>query len=203
MQIHVAQLLKEPVGATRDYDIAEDIGDVVDHEISAVSPLTGRVRLIRTNRGLLLEARLEVTVRLTCVRCLDEYLAPVPLVIREEFLPTVDVKTGTPLSLPKDEEYFTIDENHTLDLTEVVRQYILMTLPMQPLCRVECAGICPTCGRNLNYVQCRCEPVPTDARLAVLGELLRDLERPGAEEEEGEGKEDDGGDSGADSQKEC
>ncbi|MGQ9674672.1 MAG: YceD family protein [Chloroflexota bacterium] len=199
MQFHVAQLLKEPVGATRDYEIAEDIGDVVDHEVSAVSPLVGRIRLIRTNRGLLLEGRLEVTVRLTCVRCLEEYLTPVPLIIREEFLPTIDVKTGLPVSLPKDEDYFTIDENHTLDLTEVVRQYVLMALPMQPLCRVECAGLCPTCGRNLNVVQCRCEPVPADERLAVLGELLRDLQQTETEEEEAE---QDRGSGGADSEEE-
>lgn len=177
MLFSVAQLLKEPVGSTRDYDIAEDIGDVLDHEISAVAPLVGRVRLVRTNRGIFLDGRMETTVRLSCVRCLEDYLAPMPLVIREEFLPTIDVNTGAPVSLPEDkEEHFTIDGNHMLDLTEVVRQYILMTLPMQPLCRIDCAGLCPTCGQNLNQVSCTCQPVPSDGRLAVLGELLREAQ---------------------------
>ena len=185
MRFHVAQLLKEPMGATRDYEIAENIGDIVDEEVSAVAPLTGRVRLIRTKRGIFVEARLQTTVRLACVRCLEEYLAPMPLIIREEFLPTVDVNTGVPLPEPKDEEYFTIDENHILDLSEVVRQYVLTTLPMQPLCRIDCAGLCPMCGQNLNYVRCTCKPIPPDSRLAVLGELLREEENP--EEDEGNG----------------
>ena len=184
MRFHVAQLLKEPVGATRDYEIAEDIGDVVDHEISAVAPLTGRVRLIRTDRGIFLEARLETTVRLSCVRCLEEYLAPMPLIIREEFIPTVDVNTGAPLPRPRDEEWFTIDENHVLDLSEVVRQYVLTTLPMQPLCRIDCAGLCPMCGQNLNYVRCTCKPVSTDTRLAVLGEIMREVEDSEEDEED-------------------
>jgi uncharacterized protein len=176
MQFHVAQLLKEQVGATRDYTIAEDIGDVFDHEITAVAPLEGKVHLIRTNRGIFLEARLHTTVRLNCGRCLEDYLAEIPMDIREEYLPIVDVNTGASLSMPEDVDYFTIDENHILDLTEVVRQYILVALPMQPLCRVDCAGLCPTCGQNLNTARCQCKPVPADERLAVLKDLLRDAE---------------------------
>jgi uncharacterized protein len=193
MQFNVAQLLKEQVGATRDYNVSEDIGAIYGPEIRAIAPLAGVVRLVRTNRGVFMEARLETTILLSCGRCLEDYLAPVPMVIREEFLPLVDVDTGAPIPQNEEEaEFFTINENHVLDLTEVVRQYILTSLPMQQICRLDCAGLCPTCGKNLNVGPCQCEPVSVDSRMSILGELLREAQddaQDNEQDEEDKGKE--------------
>ncbi|MBM3157836.1 MAG: DUF177 domain-containing protein, partial [Chloroflexi bacterium] len=61
-----------------------------------------------------------------------------------------------------------INENHILDLSEAIRQYTIMALPMKPVCREDCAGLCPHCGRNLNLGPCKCPPAPPDARWAPL-----------------------------------
>jgi uncharacterized protein len=183
MRFNVAQLLKEPVGTVRDYEVDEDITDVFTPEIVAIAPLVGKAHLVRTNRGIYVESQLKTSVRLSCSRCLEEYIAPVSMSIREEYLPTIDINTGLPIPPAEEGEYLQIDENHILDMTDVVRQYILTSLPMQPLCKIECKGLCPDCGHNLNMGQCECKPVAADARWNVLGELLREVEETQSEKD--------------------
>jgi uncharacterized protein len=96
---------------------------------------------------------------------------PIHLSLQEEFLPTVDVHSGQPLP-PLDEgedvEVFRIDDHHHLDLTEAVRQALVTQLPMRPLCRPDCAGLCARCGADLNEGPCGCPDEPADDRWSVL-----------------------------------
>jgi uncharacterized protein len=71
-----------------------------------------------------------------------------------------------------EEDATTIDEHHVLDLTEVVRQALFLAMPMNPICKDDCAGLCPQCGSNLNQEQCQCERDTVDPRLEVLRQLL-------------------------------
>ncbi len=74
------------------------------------------------------------------------------------FYPSIDILTGLPQGLPEEDasSSFTIDEHHILDTSEMIRQYCLLAIPMKPLCRVDCAGLCPDCGANLNENKCQC-----------------------------------------------
>jgi uncharacterized protein len=90
----------------------------------------------------------------------------------EEYLPTIDAVSGAPLPLPEEASTFTIDEHHILDLTEAIRQYALLAVPMKPLCRKECAGLCPNCGKNLNQGPCDCPAQNIDPRWSKLTKLL-------------------------------
>jgi uncharacterized protein len=96
----------------------------------------------------------------------------VKLNFEEEFQATVDVQTGRPVDERPDHDAFLIDSNHILDLTEAVRQYREASLEMQPLCRPECKGLCPRCGRDLNEGDCGCDSTEVDGRLAGLAALL-------------------------------
>jgi uncharacterized protein len=75
---------------------------------------------------------------------------------------------GVPLPLPDEPGCFTIDERHILDLTEAIRQYTLLAIPMKPVCKTNCAGLCPNCGHNLNYGPCNCPPQEVDPRWSKL-----------------------------------
>jgi uncharacterized protein len=98
---------------------------------------------------------------------------PVPFEdnVEEEYVPSVDVQTGAALPPPEDAGAFTIDERHSIDLTEAIRQYALLTVPMKALCKQDCAGLCPRCGQNLNQGKCDCPAEETDPRWARLNEL--------------------------------
>jgi uncharacterized protein len=167
MQIDVSQLLKGHVGFTRDYDVDE----VVDIS-GADSIVKGEVTLIRTDTGILAKGTLYTDVEVTCSRCLMPFSCPLTLHIEEEYFPTVDVLTGEQLGEPEDSESFNIDEYQVLDLSEAIRQYGVTALPMKPLCRENCAGLCTECGKNLNLGACDCPQQEIDSRWAKLKELL-------------------------------
>jgi len=169
MQINVAQLLQSPVGTTRYYQVDEAVDVAGDGKDGVVR---GEERLVRTPRSILVRCTLHTEVELTCGRCLSRFKAPVVLNIEEEYMPTVDVVSGLPLSLPEESGAFTIDAHHVIDLTEAVRQYTLMAIPIKPLCNEECAGLCPHCGHNLNQGPCGCPVQEIDPRWSALKKLL-------------------------------
>ncbi len=152
--INVARLLEEPVGSTRNYHMDESIGEETMHFIK------GEVTLTRSSQGILMQGTLTAHVELVCSRCLNAFDLPINFNIAEEFLPTFDVHTGLPLALPEECDNLTIDEDHVLDFGEVVRQYILLNMPMRPLCHPDCAGFYLSAdhspGRNSHETE-RCD----------------------------------------------
>ena len=151
MQINVSQQLKAPVGAARNYELSETT-EVAGSE----STVKGQVKLTRTDRGILASVALHTEVEVTCSRCLISYNYPLSLNIEEEYFPVTDTVTGAPIPLPDEPGCFTIDEHYLLDLSGAINQYALLTIPMKPLCRKDCAGLCPNCGHNLNDGPCNC-----------------------------------------------
>jgi uncharacterized protein len=151
MIINVSQLLKERIGSMRSYN--------VDGEENF--PYKGKVVLVRTDKGLLARGALVTAVGTVCSRCLCELDEELSINFDEEFL------------LQREEGDFIIDEYRQIDLSEVTRQYTLLAEPMKPLCREDCAGLCPHCGRNLNLAACDCRK-EIDPRLAVLASLAKD-----------------------------
>ena len=168
MQINVAQLLKEPIGTTRQQTV-EDTVEVEGHNY----PVEGEVTLTQTGRKILVRGTLNTRAAPVCSRCLKPFTGKISLQIEEEFYPTIDVNTGVKLSEPEDPDAFRIDEHHVLDLSEAIRQYILLALPMKPLCREDCAGLCPTCGKDLNQGECSCPTQTVDPRWAELLKLTK------------------------------
>ena len=157
MEINVSQLLKESIGSSRKYKIDETIDIAGDERGSTVS---GDIGLLRTQRGILVRGELHTGLELTCSRCLSAFSYPLSISFEEEYIQSIDVNSGLPLNSSGETGSFTIDEHHVIDLTEAICQYALLAIPMKPLCRGDCAGLCPECGRNLNQGPCGC-PVRT------------------------------------------
>lgn len=156
MQINVAQLLKWPVGTTRLHPI--EAGQTLRLDDDTEMEITGgRVRLDRIDTGILARGDAEGRITLECSRCLEEFTSPVRVHFEESFAPSIEVHSGAPLPPPDDDLTFTIDANHILDLGEALRQNIIASLPIQPVCRAGCAGLCPICGGNRNDQPCTCE----------------------------------------------
>ncbi len=137
LSVNVSQMLKGPVGATRTMTVDDD----VLIESDCPSRVKGEAQLTRTNRSILVQADVAMSLPVECARCLESYACTLHLKFQEEFFPIMDVNSGTPLPEPEEVESFTIDENLTLDLTEAIRQYALTAIPMKPLCRPDCPGL--------------------------------------------------------------
>ena len=171
MYFNVSQLLKEPSGSRRAYQIDEMLSLSDENRVSRVY---GEVDLLRTDKGIWGSAHLESTMLCTCSRCLVEYEQPLRITVDDEYFPAVDVATGTMSDRPdEDTGDFHIDDNHVLDMSEAVRQYSALSIPMKPMCGEECLGLCLGCGVNLNEISCRCDMAPTDERWGALLELAR------------------------------
>jgi len=168
MDMNVAQLLREPIGATRDFQVDETIDVTGEGQKNRVQ---GNCNMLRTQRSILVKCTLDTALELSCNRCLSKFQYPIKIKFEEEFLPTVDVQSGAPLAPPEDPGAFTIDERHILDITEAIRQYALLAIPMKALCKKDCAGLCATCGKNLNQGQCDCPKDNTDPRWSKLADF--------------------------------
>jgi len=150
MQFNVAQLLKEPIGSIRRYQLAEDASKL-DPELQLLSPLTGDLQMIRINSGVLVRGQLKLVVRATCNLCIEPIAMPLNFTIEENFRPLTEVETGR--YIPPNEfegeaedledAALLIDEHHILDISEIVRQSIWLALPMYPGCNWEGASECP------------------------------------------------------------
>lgn len=170
MRYNVAQLLKEPTGSSRKYELdknytePERFADVV----------RGPVDVLRTHHGILVRAELQAQAMLTCSRCLGDYTYSSDLSIEEEFFSAVDIQTGqTRPALEDAEEGSLLDSNHELDLERTSREYFLTDMPMKPLCHRDCLGLCQMCGMNLNLESCDCDNMPKALSWGVLSNLLK------------------------------
>jgi len=175
LQFNVAGLLKEEAGATRDYDLVatpEELAGLME-DARPLTAVEGHVRMLRTQRSIFVRGRLQTRVTVECSRCLTDTEVPICFDVDDEFFPGIDVVTGHALQRPDDDDLgFMIAANHELDLSESVRQHMLLELPMQTICEETCAGLCPRCGANLNTELCTCDEEEIDDRLAPLRALF-------------------------------
>ena len=168
-QFNVAQLLKEATGATRYYDLKTEAVSELGEAGIIVAPITGQIKLLRTGSNVLATGILKTMLQKVCGRCLNEFTVAVTLELEEEFYPTLDILTGALLPIaPEADEANQIDEQHILDLWEVVRQGLMLASDDFLYCRPDCKGLCPHCGQDLNLKTCNCQDEVIDPRWASL-----------------------------------
>jgi uncharacterized protein len=162
IKFKLARLLEEPVGSKVSFDIDEAQQRLA--EDLYVDFIQGTVEFTRTNRGIFGRGQLRSQVQLECARCLRTFSQPLDFYFEAQF--------GLPPAKPQGEPLFLIGMNGILDLTEALREQILLELPMRPLCRPDCRGLCVECGKDLNEGPCDCVGNSIDPRLIGLKELI-------------------------------
>ena len=169
MHYNLARLFKESTGSTRDYEL----DDSFVGPDNGLDRAQGWVRAIRTHEGFLVRAELETQVNLTCSRCLSHFELQIDLNMEEETFPSIDPTTGKMQELHDDVDgVILLDDQHVLDMSEVLRQYVITEVPIKPLCSEKCLGLCPECGSNQNKEKCKCSTGPVDPRWSSLADLL-------------------------------
>lgn len=128
-----------------------------------LKPLTGTFTVTRTGEGIYLSGLLHTMLPAVCVRCLEDARIAVTLKIDDLFY-------YPPQAAPEGE--YSIGENGFIDLAPLLRELAVLEIPIQPICKPDCQGLCVTCGQNLNESDCGCVADDVDPRLTVLRELL-------------------------------
>jgi uncharacterized protein len=151
--INVAPLLKQPLGTRVDLEIAESPIDPRGENAglldAAIVDIDALVRATHTNPGAYFEGSADAHVAAQCARCLTPIDAPLHTEFAEQYYATIPVDTGVGLVEPPLDAK-TIGSDFKIDLTPLLREELILVTPLAPLCRPDCAGLCPVCGDDLN-----------------------------------------------------
>lgn len=143
---NLATLLRDFEGAHRDYDFEQDVLHMAQEEgekPAEATNISGHIRFTKIRGAVLAKGQAEADVVLECVRCLNDFDYHVEIEIEEVFRPMIDVTTGYPVKAEtlEEETDLKLDANHLLNLGEAIRQQILVSLPINPLCGEDCPGL--------------------------------------------------------------
>ena len=195
--LHPALADIPPQGLVISRDVAaEEIGlNETDERVAG--PLSVDLELRQQDDAVTVAGTLEGTAVRQCVRCLTDYEDPLYVTLYADYLrhvqatfkkressKRVEGKAPAQGKTPADEDADEQDEiyyyqGEQLDLTPMLREQIILTAPMQPLCKEDCAGLCSKCGQNLNERRCACEPEHMNSPFRLLRNIRRKNERDG------------------------
>jgi uncharacterized protein len=119
-----------------------------------------------------LVGRLETTIEMPCSRCLEPFREPVNARFDIRYLPHSDNVGDGEREVEEADLSDAFYRDDQIDLRQLMEEQFYLALPMKPLCRVDCKGLCPNCGTNLNDTTCDCEIRWEDPRLAGLKALM-------------------------------
>lgn len=174
MIYNVAGLLTGNLGDTEQYEIENEN---LELEGLTLKEIHGPIRLMRTERTVLVTAEIDAVTHSACSRCLEPATMNVFVNMEEEYSPAngdLINKSGKSSNSgsTNDGDYYdttlTITDQNHLDLTEGLGQSLLGALPIAILCKEDCLGICPICTVNRNIIHCSCAESSIDSRWAGL-----------------------------------
>ncbi|MEW6397827.1 MAG: DUF177 domain-containing protein [Bacillota bacterium] len=154
------------------FSFCEPIADGLPEGVSLAGPVKVEGAVLNTGPAYLVDGEIGAAVEATCSRCLASFRQEVETPFREEFREGVAPSPGKEEVSEESGAEVWFFQGDALDLTEAVRQNLLLALPSQPLCRPDCPGLCPVCGRRLAEGSCSCRVEEIDPRLEALRRFL-------------------------------
>ena len=163
LRLNVGFIIHQTVGYSREFHI--DLPEVQIAPDLDLKNLVGSVHITRTAKGLLMRGKLNSLINIQCVRCLTEFLQALEIDFTELLAFSIDSAADSGMLVP---------ESGIIELDQLVREEMLLAIPISPLCKLECHGLCPVCGEDRNINSCHHELEPIDPRLSVLKTLLEE-----------------------------
>ena len=161
LRLNVGFIIHQNVGYVRDFLI--EIPSIRLQSDLDLENLLGVVRVSRAAQGLLVQVKLKATVYTDCVRCLTNFSQPLDIDFSELYAFNRNSITDSGLLVP---------ESGKIDLEPFIRDEMILAMPINPLCRINCKGLCPECGENLNDQPHIHQDDLEDPRLSALKALL-------------------------------
>ena len=161
LRLNVGFLLNQPVGSSREFSF--DLPTVFLEPDLALNDILGTTHLTRTAQGILLQVRMQASLPAECARC----LTPIDHTLKTEFTELYAFNARS-----VSESGLILPEEGIIDLAPILREYMFLEVPINPLCREDCAGLCPVCGESLTENPHSHAKDTTDPRLDQLKSLL-------------------------------
>ena len=161
LRLNARELLRQP-GLTRPIRIELDATDLGVDDDRVAGGVAVELEAVSSIDGIVVTGSIASPWRVPCRRCLTDVAGTARIAVDEVYQDHVS-----------DPDAFQI-EGDQIDLAPAVREYVLLELPDGPLCREDCAGICPVCGIDRNHGTCECDTSVRDERWAALDDLRLD-----------------------------
>ena len=169
MRIEMDKLDEEGGKFAHVYEVSELPLD--DAEVRLVEPgeVSGRVR--RAGKEVELRGKLHAKLEVVCGRCLQPVELPISTEFTERFVRAVSWAAEEQHELRQEDLNIAVFDGETIELDDLVREELLLAVPVNVLCREDCKGLCPICGIDRNLKDCQCENNEDDTRWHKLKEL--------------------------------
>lgn len=185
MRVGVGRISRDK-GGRLEFELEERLDplETPGGRVEFTRPVTVAGTVTNTGKCFVVQGEIRAGVEPTCDRCLEKFREELCVPFEAEYfrlMPEGAKSSGRHDEehdgLRQEEEAFLADagrlfRGEDLELTDMVREELSLSLPMQNLCRETCAGLCPVCGTNLNETKCACERDSLDPRLAALQDWL-------------------------------
>lgn len=158
-----------------DFDATVQVAELEGPGTERIPVRSARLygRAVRGRRGVELRASIEATVELRCSRCIEPFSAPLAADFFLRLVPeAVEFGSGETRMDPEEATLFYARDGKA-DLEAMAAEQMYLCLPLKPVCRQGCQGLCPTCGTNRNRTGCGCRSDEADPRLAPLLQFRR------------------------------
>lgn len=148
----------------------EELGSF-DERVNVVGPttVTGKVRV--AGAEVFVNGHIETRAQVECDRCLQQVETPVKTDFDLQYIPGTEYASSEAAELTENDLSVAVFDGDAIDLDEIVKEQVLLTVPTRMLCRSECKGICPDCGIDKNTARCTCDTEEVDPRWAALKNL--------------------------------
>lgn len=194
MQVGAAMELLKPLladitadGLSLVGEVAAEELDLTEDDVLVLGPLAVSLDLMNVEGLVAVTGVLEGTIVRECVRCLKKYEGPLAFSVRAAFIPEAksgprhqkrvdprkaraEVVETEPEEEPDDQYHY---QDNQLELAPMLREHVILSMPMQPLCSEDCLGLCAQCGKNLNEGRCQCAGEPPIPRFRVVQGMKR------------------------------
>ncbi len=133
-----------------------------------ISPIAVHLNLSKSGRVVQVKSRIETNMQWLCSRCLETFSMVLTSQYSTTLKPRPDFPPAEEVELTREDLETDFYSGEEIDLTPLVQDQVLLALPQKAVCREECRGLCPRCGKNLNREVCGCPSEFTDPRFEVL-----------------------------------
>lgn len=167
MLVYLEDILPEGIKV----EIELDPDDPALKGLDIMGPVKGSFQINKTGHQVLVRGKVKGEVQLTCARCLEDFNIEIDEKVDVELRPVIDLdRAAQERELGSDDLDVEFFRGDALDVGHLAVEQISLAIPMKPLCREDCGGICPDCGADRTTGACGCKP-ETDPRWSVLKDL--------------------------------